>query len=366
MAVDRMTEQDLSGLVALSDFEKAARERVATMGWEYMAGGAGDELTLARNRAALEAIRLKPRVLRDVTRIDTRTTLFGREHRMPVLLAPTGYHRVFHPEGECETARGAAQAGVTMVVSTVATTSLEDVARTNDSPRWFQVYVQRDREWTRRQIALAEECGYQAFMLTVDTPVLGSRDREKRAGFQMPSHLKPRNFPPLPEGVSDHHHDLHSIYNPFLDAALNWKDVAWLRSITRLPVLLKGVLAPEDARLAVEHGASGVVVSNHGGRNLDTVPASIEALPAVVKAVGGRIPVLMDGGIRRGTDVIKALALGADAVMIGRPYLHGLAVAGAAGVARVVELLHLELMSAMALMGLTSIAEIDGDALWPE
>jgi len=364
MAVDRLNEQDLTGLVALSDFESAARDRLPAMAWEYLAGGAGDEISLARNREMLDAIRLKPRVLRDVSRIDTRVTLFGREHRLPLVLAPTGYHRVFHPEGECETARGAAAAGVTLVVSTVATTPLEEVARTNDSPRWFQVYVQRDREWTRRQIGLAESCGYQAFMLTVDTPVLGSRDREKRARFQMPAHLKPRNFPPLPEGISDHHHDPHSIYNPFLDPALSWKDVEWLRSNTSVPVLVKGVLAPEDARLAVGHGASGVVVSNHGGRNLDTVPAAIEALPGVVRAVGGRVPVLMDGGIRRGTDVIKALALGANAVMIGRPYLHGLAVAGAAGVARVVELLHLELMGAMALMGLTSVPEIGRDALW--
>jgi 4-hydroxymandelate oxidase len=292
--------------------------------------------------------------------------LFGREQRLPLILAPTGYHRLFHPEGECESARGAEAAGVTLVVSTVATTGLDDVARTNDSPRWFQVYCQRDREWTRRQLALAESCGYQAFMLTVDTPVLGSRDREKRARFQMPPELKPRNFPPLPEGEADHHHDPHHIYNPFLDPTLSWKDVEWLRGVTRLPVLVKGLLAPEDAQLAVEHGASGLVVSNHGGRNLDTVPAAIEALPAVVRAVGGRIPVLMDGGIRRGTDIVKALALGADAVMIGRPYLHGLAVAGAAGVARVVELLDLELRAAMALLGRPSIAEIGREVLWEE
>jgi len=365
MAVDRMNEQDLTTLAALSDFEAAARDRLPAMAWEYITGGAGDESTLGRNRAAFGDLRLKPRILRDVSRIDTRITLFGREHRLPVLLAPTGYQRLFHAQGECETARGADAAQVTLVVSSVANTPLDEVARATTARLWYQIYCQRDRAWTEQQVRLAERSGYEAFVLTVDTPVLGARHREKRVRFQLPAGLEMSNFPPLPGGYGpNQHHDPHDIYNPYLDPTLTWKDFEWLRSLTRLPVLVKGVLAAEDARLAVEHGAAGVLVSNHGGRNLDTAPASIEALPGVVRAVGGRIPVLLDGGVRRGTDVVKALALGASAVLIGRPYLHGLAVAGASGVQRVVELLDLEFRGAMALMGLTSIPAIGRDALW--
>jgi len=355
----------LAELYTVADFEAAAIARLDPMAREYLIGGAGDEITLRRNRAALDAVLLAPRVLRDVSRLDTRVTLFGREHALPIVLAPTGYHGLFHPGGECETARGAAMAGVTMTVSSVATTALDQVARASDARFWYQIYCQRDRAWTLDQIRIAEASGFEAFALTVDTPVLGARDREKRAHFHLPPQFRMANFPPLVGDYSPNaHHDPHDIYNPFLDASLTWKDFEWLRGHTRLPVLVKGVLSAADARLAVEHGAAGVIVSNHGGRNLDTVPATIEALPAIAEAIGDRVPILMDGGVRRGTDVVKALAFGARAVLIGRPLVYGLTVGGAAGVARVVELLSLELRQAMALLGVKSIAEIGREALW--
>jgi len=355
----------LTGLYTIADFETAALARLDAMPREYLVGGAGDEITLRRNRVALDALLLLPRVLRDVSRIDTRVTLLGRVHALPIVIAPTGYHGLYHREGECETARGAALAGVTMTVSSVATTPLDQVARASAAKFWYQIYCQRDRAWTLDQMRIAEASGYEAFALTVDTPVLGARDREKRAGFHLPPPYRMANFPPVVgEYSANAHHDPHDIYNPFLDASLTWQDFEWLRGHTKLPVLVKGVLSADDAKLAVEHGAAGVIVSNHGGRNLDTVPATIEALPAIAAAVGDRVPVLMDGGIRRGTDVVKALALGARAVLIGRPTVYGLTVGGAAGVARVVELLALELRQAMALLGVKSLGEIGRDVLW--
>ncbi len=364
-----MTADALPALLAelhtIGDFETAALGRLEPMPRDYLIGGAGDEITLRRNRTALDALLLVPRVLRDVSRIDTRVTLLGREHALPIVLAPTGYQGLYHREGECGTARGAALAGVTMTVSSVATTALDEVARASRGPFWYQIYCQRDRAWTLDQIRIAEASGYEAFVLTVDTPVLGARDREKRAGFHLPAPYRMANFPPIVgEYSANAHHDPHDIYNPFLDASLTWKDFAWLRGHTKLPVLVKGVLSAEDARLSVEHGAAGVIVSNHGGRNLDTVPATIEALPAITAAVADRVPVLMDGGIRRGTDVVKAIAHGARAVLIGRPLVYGLTVGGAAGVARVVEILSLELRQAMALLGVKSLAEIDRNVLW--
>ena len=356
---------NLASLVTLADIEAAALPRLPVMAREYLVGGAGDEITLRRNREAFDSLRLKPRVLRDVSRLDTRVTLLGREHPLPVVLAPTAYHALFHPQGECETARGAAAAGVTMVVSTVATTALDEVARASPGPKWFQIYCQVDRGWTTDQMRLAEASGYEAFVLTVDTPVLGARNREKHSQFHLPAPLRMANFPPrVGDYTPNTHHDPHDIYNPFLDPSLTWKDVEWLRENTRLPVLVKGVLAPEDARLAVEHGAAGVIVSNHGGRNLDTVPATIEALPSVARAVAGRVPILLDGGIRRGTDIAKALSLGADAILIGRPFIFGLSLAGSAGVARVVELLALELKMSMALLGVRSLDELGPEVLW--
>jgi 4-hydroxymandelate oxidase len=353
--------------VNLAEYEPLARARLTPMAYHYVAGGSGDEITLRRNRECLDAIRLRPRVLRDVRAIDTRLELLGEPLEFPILLAPTGFQRLYHPEGEIAAARGADAAHAIYVASTVANTAIGDIARASGARLWFQLYAQSDPGFTRELIARAEAAGCRALCLTVDTPVLGPRDREKRERFAMPADLTFANLSGLAgRYTADMHHDPRSIYNPFLNAGLTWETVDWIRSVTSLPLVLKGILAPEDARLGVEHGAAAIAVSNHGGRNLDTVPASIEALPGVVEAVAGRVPVLFDGGVRRGVDVVKALALGARAVMIGRPYLWGLAVSGAEGVRRVIEILRLELEAAMALLGAPALAALDRGALWPE
>ena len=357
---------EAAGPVNVPEFEALARERLSPMAYHYAAGASGDEITARRNRECLDAIRLNPRVLRDVRSVDTRLELLSEPLDFPILLAPTGFHRLFHAEGELATARGAAAAGALLVVSTVATTSLEEVARAGGR-LWFQLYVQSDRGATRELVRRAEAAGYRALCITVDTPVLGPRDREKRTGFALPEGVTFANLGTLSSPyTAERHHDPRSIYNPFLDAGATWETMDWIRSLSKLPIVLKGILAPEDARLAVEHGASAVAVSNHGGRNLDTVPATIEALSGVVDAVAGRVPVLFDGGVRRGIDVVKALALGARAVMIGRPYLWGLAAQGAEGVQRVVEMLRLELSASMALLGAPSLEALDRHVLWPE
>lgn len=348
--------------VSLGDFELLARERMTAMAWEYISGGAGDELTLRWNRDAYDRIKLKPRVLVDVSKLDTRVNLFGRELPFPILLAPAAYQKLVHSEGELATAKGAGAA--TMVVSTMASVSVEDIAAATKQPPWFQLYVQPDRGFTKALVQRAEAAGCQALVVTVDTPIPGLRNREERIKFALPPGIERPNLKGLNTAGSSHLPKENEIYNALFDAKLTWKDVEWLRSLTRLPVLLKGVLNPEDADLAVKSGASGVIVSNHGSRNIDTLPATIEALPEVAAKVSGRIPVLVDGGIRRGTDVLKALALGAKAVLIGRPYLFGLGVGGADGVNRVVGILRREFEMAMALTGRTSIAELGESALW--
>ncbi len=349
-------------VVCLEDFASLAPRKVSPMAWAYVSGGAGDEISLAWNRQAFARWALMPRVLRDVSRLDTRLSLLGREQPFPILLAPTAYHRLMHPDAELATARGAGAAGATLVVSTLSTTSIERIAEVASSPLWFQLYVQPDRGFTRELVARAEAAGCEALVLTVDTPVVGARNREERAGFALPVEWERPHLSRV-GAQADHRPGEQGIWSPLLDPALSWRDVEWLLSITRLPLLLKGILAGEDAARAVASGAAGIVVSNHGARNLDTVPATIAALPGVVEAVDGRVPVLLDGGVRRGTDVVKALALGAAAVLIGRPYLWALAVDGAAGVARAIAILQAELEMAMALLGRTSLAEIDRSVL---
>jgi 4-hydroxymandelate oxidase len=252
-----------------------------------------------------------------------------------------------------------------MVLSTSATTTLEDVAAAATAPLWFQLYVQRDRAASVALIRRAEAAGYRALVITVDSPVLGPRFRETRGKFTLPAGMERANLRGLKTAAGGHRAGEDTIYTALLDPALTWNDVAWLRAQTRLPVLLKGILDPDDAARAADSGVAGIIVSNHGGRNLDTVPATIDALPAVVARVAGRVPVLVDGGILRGTDVLKAIALGASAVLIGRAYIYGLAVGGADGVARVVSLLRREFEMAMALTGRTSVREIDRTVLWP-
>lgn len=354
----------MSDLIHIRDYERFAPERMSKMAWEYISGGAGDELTLRWNHEAYDRIRLLPRLLVDVSHLDTRVTLFGRELPHPILLAPVAYQRLAHPEGELATAKGAGAADATMVLSTLSTTTLEEVAQAAIRPLWFQLYVQKDRGFTRELVRRAEAAGYQALVLTVDTPVLGARHRESRINFELPPGMETANLKDLPSAMGGHCPKGQDIYSAMLDPSLAWKDLDWLRSQTRLPVLLKGILSADDAARAMDADASGLIVSNHGGRNLDTVPATIDALPAIAAKVAGRVPILLDGGIRRGTDVIKALAFGASAVLIGRPYVFGLAVGGAEGVTRVVQILRRELEMSMALAGRPSIASIDGSIIF--
>lgn len=355
-----------NGLASISDYEKAAKTKMTPLAWEYISGGAGDEITLAWNHDAYGDIKLRNRVLVDVSKIDTTTRLFGQDLAHPILIAPTAYHKLVHREGEVATARGAGLAKTPMIVSSFATTRIEEIAKAATTPLWFQLYVQPDREFTRELVARVHAAGVRALVLTVDTPVLGARNRETRIGFKLPDGITRENLVGLDARVASatHRPPEGQIYSAVLEPRLTWKDVDWLRSISKVPVLLKGILDPDDAKRAVDAGVSGIIVSNHGARNLDTVPATITALPRITEVVNGRVPVIVDGGIRRGTDVLKALALGASAAGIGRPYLYGLAVDGSAGVARVVDILKTEFEMAMALTGRTTIAAIDRSVIW--
>jgi len=359
-AMTESAAQTFDDALNLFDFEALAHKRMLPVAWEYITSAAADEITLRWNRAAFDRIRLKPRTLVDVSRLDTKVTLFGEELPFPILLAPTALHKLAHPEGEVATARGASAAGTSMVLSSHASTPVEDVAKAATTPVWFQQYVLRDRGFTRSLAQRAEAAGCRALCVTADYPVTGVRNREDRSRFVLPPGI---DLPNLKGVEANTQSQTSEVLVPHADN-FTWKDVEWLRSVFHGPVLLKGVLNPDDADEAVKSGASGIIVSNHGGRNLDTVPATIDALPRVVERVEGRVPVLMDGGVRRGTDVFKALAHGANAVFIGRPYLHGLAVAGAAGVERVVRILEKEFTITMAMMGRTSISDIDRNALW--
>jgi 4-hydroxymandelate oxidase len=354
----------MADLVEISDYERLAPERMSRMAWEYFSGGAADELTMRWNHEAYQRIRLLPRNLVDVSKLDTRLRLLGRDLPHPILLAPIAYQRLVHPDGELATACGADAAEATMVLSTFSTITLEEVASAAARPPWFQLYIQPDRGFTLELVRRAEAAGFEALVLTVDTPILGARYRESRINFALPPGMEKANFRNRPGALVSHRPQGRDIYSELLDPKVTWRDVDWLLSQTRLPLILKGILGSDDAERAVASGAAGLVVSNHGGRVLDTVPATIDALPAIVAKVAGRRPVLVDGGIRRGTDVLKALALGAAAVFIGRPYVYGLAVAGAEGVTRVVGILRREFEMAMALTGRPSLASIDPSVLY--
>jgi 4-hydroxymandelate oxidase len=352
-------------LLSVSDYREVARARLPHPVFEYIEGGAADEITLRRNEEAFRRLRLRPRVLADVARLDTRVTLLGHELPFPVLLAPTGYHRMMHAEGEIAVARGAGQAGATLVVSSSATTAVEEIGQAATGALWFQLYLQPEREVTASLVHRAEAAGCRAVCLTVDAQAHGPQNRIQRAGFVLPPDVKvPMN--PLSDrrrrraSSSDSRDERFRAGYP-----TTWADVEWLRTVTKLPILLKGILDAADAERAVAAGVAGIIVSNHGGRNLDTAPSTIEALPEIAARVAGRIAVLQDGGIRRGTDVLKALALGATATLIGRPYLYGLAAAGADGVRHVVDILRGELEMAMALTGRATIASIDRSVVAP-
>ena len=346
----------------LLELEDLARAKVPRPSFDYIAGGAEDEVSLRRNREAFTKWALRPRVLVDVSRRDTSTSVLGQRVSMPILVAPTAFHGLVHPEGEVATARGAAAAGTLMVVSAIATRELEEVAKAVAGPCWFQLYVWRDREVTAQLVKRAARAGYGAICLTVDTPLLGRREKDERNAFTLPPGLSIANVRPAGlDGVpaSERGSAFAKYVAELLDPAVTWKDIAWLRSLTSLPIVLKGIMTAEDATLAVEHGVDGIIVSNHGGRQLDSTVGTLDALPDIVAAVQGRVEVFMDGGVRRGTDVLKALALGAKAVLIGRSALWGLALGGADGVRRVLEHLRGELELAMALTGRAALAQVD-------
>ena len=341
----------------LSDFEDQYLETLAEGTVAYYSGAAADELTLRRNQTAWDEITLRPRVMVDVSERDTSVKVLGETRTSPIAVAPTAYHRLAHPGGEEETARGAEAAGCVYTLSSLATSRPADVAASGaQGPRWFQVYVFRDRAVTRELIAEAVEGGFEALLLTVDLPVLGRRDREISSGFVI------GDAESVPGVNAAGGEGLISMQDTadLIDPSLTWDDVAEFSEASDLPVLVKGVLRGDDAALAIEAGAAGVVVSNHGGRQLDTVPATAEVLAEVVDAVRGDGEVLVDGGIRRGTDVAKALILGASAVLVGRPVLWGLASHGADGVAAVLEILQDEFDRALALLGVPKASDLAG------
>jgi 4-hydroxymandelate oxidase len=348
----------------LGEYENAARAILPGPVFDYIAGGAGDLETLRANRAAFASWRLLPRVLRGAIRPDTHVTVLGTELAFPVLLAPTGFHRLAHEEGEKASARAARDAGTIFVASAASTYPMEDVAE-HAGPWWFQLYAYRDRALTRDLVQRAEACGTSALVVTVDTPVIGRRETEVRNQFALPEGVTWANLAREGYGLLDAMPP-GSTLGDFVARnlmALSWEDMDWLCSTTKLPVIPKGIVHPDDARIALDHGARAIVVSNHGGRQLDSGIATLDALPGVANAAGREVEVLLDGGVRRGTDIIKALALGARAVLIGRPYLYGLALAGEAGVRRVLELLVAELTVDLALCGCASVKNVDSELL---
>jgi isopentenyl diphosphate isomerase/L-lactate dehydrogenase-like FMN-dependent dehydrogenase len=343
-------------LINVWDYEKAAEERLPEGPYAYFAAGAGDEWTLRENIAAYRRWTLRPRILRDVTEVSTATSVLGTDIAFPMLVAPMAYQRHAHPEGECAMAQGAAEAGTIMCMSTFATSSPAEVCATApDAPRWYQLYVFRDPGVTRSILERAVEAGFQALVLTVDAPYFGRRERDIRTGWMIPDDPV---VPALAAALGGMRSTSVTEHFALVSPSLSWKDVERVASDSGLPVLVKGVHTAEDGVLAAEHGAAGVVVSNHGGRQLDGVAATIDMLPEVVEAVGSEVEVLVDGGIRRGTDVAIALSLGARAVLVGRPVLWGLAVDGAAGARAVLELLRDELALALGLLGCTSPGEL--------
>lgn len=351
---------DLAGAVNLADLEALGRSRLDRNALEYYASGANDELTLRENRAAFARLKLRPRVLADVSRVDTRTEVLGLPLRSPIGIAPSAFHGLAHPDAEVATARAAASAGSVMTLSTFSNAPIEEVGKAAAGRLWFQLYLCTDRELSRSVIQRAEASGARALVFTVDAPFLGRREANERHRFALPPHLRVPNLgtrEQLARIETDSGSQLANYFAHLVDKTFTWRDLEWLRAQTRLPIVLKGILTAEDARLAAEHGCH-IWVSNHGGRQLDTAVSSIEALPEIVDAVRGKVEVYLDGGVTRGTDVVKALALGARAVFLGRPALWGLAAGGEAGVRRTLELLEDEFRLALALCGKSQVGQL--------
>ena len=363
-----MSQGKLDEAINITDLGRLARESLPQMAYDYYASGAHDESTLRENRSAFERIKLRYRVMVDVSQRSPETSVLGHRVSMPILIAPTAFHRMACDEGELATVRAAGTSGTIMILSTLSNTGVEEVVAQATGPVWFQLYVYKDRGATRALVNRAEAAGCEALVLTVDAPLLGTRERDVRNRFHLPEGLTIKNM--LAEGMGALTQQagdsgLAAYVAQLLDPALTWADLDWLASITRLPVLVKGIVRADDARRALDHGAAGVVVSNHGGRQLDTAIATIDALPPIADEIGGEATLLLDGGIRRGTDVLKAIALGAEAVLVGRPVLWGLSVGAQAGVERALQILRDELDLAMALAGAPSIAEITDDLIAP-
>lgn len=352
------------GTVCLEDYQRHARQLLPHDVYEYLASGSADELTLAENRSAFDDFSILPRVLRDCTLGGTHMSLLGKGFRHPVLLAPLAHQGLLHADAELATAEAATLMEAGMVASTLSSVTLEQIGERLSGNKWFQLYFHRDRDFTLELVRRAERAGYQALVVTVDAPVNGIRNRVQRAGFSLPDHVREANLQHQPEFEQKRlSADESVIFQGLMSEAPTWKDIRWLRQQSSLPILLKGILHPADARRCLDEQLQGAIVSNHGGRCLDTVPASLHCLPAIRTAVGDEFTLLLDGGIRRGSDVFKARALGADAVLIGRPQAYALAVAGALGVAHMLKLLREELEICMALAGCPTLDAIGTDSL---
>jgi len=350
--------------VNLLELEALAKPHLPTAVFDYFAGGAHDEITLGANRGAYDAIALRPRILVDVSRRDLSTTLLGQTLALPVLVAPMALQRMAHTDGELATARATTSVKTVFTVSTLSSVCVEDIRPACGFAPWFQIYVHQDRSLTEAMLARVSACGYGALVLTVDTPVLGRRERDVRNTFQPPPGVAFANMMAgkgATTGTSERDSALAMYFAARHDATVTWKDLDWLRRACPMPLVLKGVMRGDDAKRAADHGVDALIVSNHGGRQLDTAIPTIRALAEVADGAGPNVPVLVDGGVRRGTDVLKAIALGARAVLVGRPVLWGLALDGEAGVVRVLTTLRDELDTAMALCGCASLSDIGRD-----
>lgn len=358
---------DLNECINLFELEKLAKEKMSKLGFDYYAGGATDEITLKDNIEAYRRIKLRPRMLRDVSKIETDISLLGSQSSTPILVAPMAFQKLACDEGELAMAKAAKSKSTIMCVSTLATHSLEEVKASGGDDLWFQLYVYKDKSITKDLLERAYNAGYKAVVMTVDSPVLGKREKDIKNCFTLPKNMEVKNLLdknlenfPLAQDNSGLAEYIDSLY----DRSLTYKDLEWICSESKLPVLVKGILREDDALKAISHGAKGIVVSNHGGRQLDTTISTIEAFREVANAVKGRVPLLVDGGIRRGVDVLKALALGADAVLLGRPLLWGLAIEGTEGAQFVLETIQAEFENAMILAGCTNISEITSDLIF--
>ncbi|WP_231886130.1 alpha-hydroxy acid oxidase [Marinomonas atlantica] len=351
--------------LCVADYERLAKGVLPHAIFEYVYGGGGDEVTLNHNRDALNDIKILPRMLNDVSKGSSHTTVLGQTWRTPIMLAPVAFQKMAHEQGEIATAKAASALEVGMMVSTLSSVEMESISQELSSEKWFQLYWQLDRNFTLSLIRRAEKAGFQALVLTVDSAIHGIRNRAQRAKFALPEGIEAVNLKDRPELPRQAFTPEQSIvFQGMMSEAPNWSDVAWLIEQTEIPVIIKGVLHPADALKAKEMGAQGVIVSNHGGRTLDCVPSAIEVVAAVREAVGAEFTVLLDGAIERGTDVFKAIALGADAVLIGRPQFYALAVAGASGVAHMLRILREEFEVTMALAGIAQVKDITGTSLY--